>query len=84
MVWKIRKRKENLPLKKYKWKVEFKNKTVLKGGCTTESLSEVYKIFLTNSFQHTDGGTKGFYYNREEIVYFEVTEITDEEEKINE
>ena len=44
-----------------------------------ENMDKVYEVFLTNTFEIMQNEKKGFYYNKNEIVMFEVYEITKEE-----
>ena len=58
--------------KTYKYKIIFKNKNTSEGTLTAPNLDGVYEMLLKNKFQIVSNGTKGFYWNANEINTLEV------------
>jgi DNA-binding LytR/AlgR family response regulator len=72
---------ENIENKEYKYRLLFKNEQEILGTIMARDLSEIYDFFLKNKFTHIDGGKKAVYYNVNEILFFEVEEKNNKEDK---
>lgn len=59
-------------MKKYKYKIIFKNKNEAEGTITARNLTKVYDILCKNKFTQVDNNTKAFYWNANEINTLEV------------
>ncbi len=64
--------------KRYKWKMIFKNGMKIDGNCECPDLDGVYEVFLMGDFNHLQNDKKGFYYNSDEILYFEVEQLLED------
>ena len=65
----FKKKKEN---KTYKYKIIFKNKNESEGTIEVRDLTEAYDVLLKNKFTQVNHGTKGFYWNANEINTAEI------------
>lgn len=65
-------------LKKYKYRIIFKNKNEANGIIEAHNMTEVYDILLKNKFTQVAHRTKGFYWNAEEINTAEIELIETE------
>ena len=61
-------------LKKYKWTMIFKNGTRIDGECEVRNLKEAYKLFLADKYTEFINKGKAYYYNKQEILCFEIKE----------
>lgn len=59
-------------LKRFEYRIIFKNNCESKGILTAKDLDEVYKIMCTNKFQQLGNGTIAYYWNANEITVMEV------------
>lgn len=59
-------------LKRYKYRIIFKNKNEASGTIDAYNMTEVYNILLKNKFTQVSHKAKGFYWNAEEINTAEV------------
>jgi len=75
---KFKKEKKEETLKKYKYKIIYKNKIETTGEGTTTNLDNIYEIFLANKFTYHNNNKKGTYYNSNEIIEFYVEEVEEE------
>ncbi len=70
-------KKQNIPNKKYKFHIIYKNKAETKGTLTANNLQEVKEMLLENNANFINQNKKIVYYNKDEIQFCEVEEIND-------
>ncbi len=68
-------------MKKYKYKIIFKNKNEAEGIITARNLTGVYYILCKNKFTQVDNKTKAFYWNANEINMLEVNLLKEDIEE---
>ena len=66
-------------LKKFEYKIIFKNNCESKGILTAKDLDEVYEAMCTNKFQQLGNGTTAYYWNANEITVMEVKLLNEDE-----
>ena len=66
-------------IKKYKYRMVFKNGNEANGNITGSNLDELNGVFLDNKANFLNQGEKLFYFNRDEIQYLQVEEIEEEQ-----
>jgi hypothetical protein len=67
-----KKEKEN---KRYNFIITFKGGVVQEGNCEFPNLKIACNAFLQNQISYLDNEHKGFYYNSNEILMFEIYEL---------
>lgn len=77
---KIMFKKKPKEIKKYKYKIYFKNNQINEGWLTATDLNQVYDILMTNSFQHLEQDKKAMYWNVNEFNFVEVYLVETKEE----
>ncbi len=70
-------KKQNMPNKKYKFHIFYKNKAEATGTLTANNLQEVKEMLLENNANFINQNKKIVYYNKDEIQFCEVEEIND-------
>ena len=77
---KIMYKKKAKEIKKYKYKIYFKNNQINEGWLTATDLNQVYDILMTNNFQHLEQDKKAMYWNVNEFNFVEVYLVETKEE----
>ncbi len=52
------KKRKDIPNKKYKWEMVFKNGIKIDGDCKFPNLDSIYKVFLKGDFNQLKNNTK--------------------------